>query len=243
MNTKIILSFIGGLLVGGAAGVLGTKKFLEDKYQKQYDRDRRDLEEYYSRTDEYARYCEADDDTYEDDQNDVNPTEDVSPTGGRMSSEERAKIKEKLNKNWEQTTNYAAIYKVKSEPSVKEVGFEGDTGEVPDENLDDVKDEQDFEEHQKNIRKPPKIISQKAYEDLDASVDHEILYLYKDGVLTEENYEPVDNHYYFIGDALTKYDFINSDEDIIFVMNYELNTCYEVQKVNETYCLNFEESE
>lgn len=109
MNIKNILIFVSGLAIGGAAGVFGTRKYFQDKYQKQYEADHEDEEEYYHWTDEYARGDHEDEEEFEDDG--VNPLETDSRPGGRMTAEQRAEIKEKLNKNWEGTTNYASMYK------------------------------------------------------------------------------------------------------------------------------------
>lgn len=272
MNIKPILTFFAGLVVGGAAGVLGTKKHFEEKYQKRYEEDHDALEEYYHRVDEYARQEKEPEE--EDDPNDQNEVETDSRPGGRMSPEERKAIKEKLHKNWEGTTNYAAMYKgprvdLAEKEHPLDQGEEGETG--PEdleicanckfydndmnlcllhedgtdaasicnnfENMHDTSPEEEaFDEHRKNMNKPPKIISAEAYSNLPAYIEQEVLYFYAyDEVLCDENEEEIDEPAILIGDALTKYDFVDSDERILFVMNYATDTCYEIQKVDASW--------
>lgn len=253
MNTKNILCLISGIVIGAAAGVLGTKKYYQDKYQKAYER-----------VDEYARKPHEDKNEEEKDS-----VERETKAGGRMSPEERAEIKKKLNKNWEETINYASMYQPKTKmkkeiedqsevnsPEVEPIcsnckHFNEDFGKC-DLNDDDVLsddscsdfedindislDEEAFNEHMKNRNKPPKIISADTYSSLPSYIDQEVLYFYAlDEVLTDENEDILEEPERFVGDALTKYGFIDNDEQIIFVMNYELDTCYEIQKLDMSW--------
>lgn len=278
MNMKNILLFVGGLAVGGAAGVFGSMKYFQNKYQKQYEEDHAALEEYYHRTDEYARGDHEDEEEFEDDG--VNPMEMDSSPGGRMTAEQRAEIKEKLNKNWEGTTNYAGMYREKNgytEGKLAEAQHPLDQGEpgeaepsnvepecvncsyfdpeegyctVSDEHVNDddscsdfkekveTPEEEAFEEHQKNKNRSPKIISAEVYGGLPAHIEKKVLYLYSydETVVDEDNDdEPLTEPERLIGDALTKYGFIDNEERIIFVMNYALDTCYEIQKIDASW--------
>lgn len=264
MNLKNILFLLGGLVTGGAIGVLSTKKYFQEKYQKRYEEDRDSLEEYYQKVDEYAREDRDIEEEFEDDG--INsPEEGESRPGGRMSDKERAEIKKKLKQNWEGTTNYAGMYKTESkneeeitttnesdeeicknckyfESMVEYCEMNGDPCS-PNGHCDEFVHEGDatpeeevFEEHQKNKDRPPKIISADAYSNLPAHIEQVVLYFYTyDEVLCEDNEEIVEEPELLIGDALTKYDFIDSDERIIFVMNYAQDTCYEIQKVDASW--------
>lgn len=243
MNMKSILLFVAGLAVGGAAGVLTTKKYFQNKYQEQYEYDHMALEDYYHRTDEYTRKPDSDEEEeFEDDG--VNPVNETdSRPGGRMTPEERANIKEKLHKNWEGTTNYAAMYREKNgytEHQLAEGQHPLDQGEFGEEDPEDeaveTPEEEAFNEHRKNMNKPPKIISADAYSELPAHVDKEVLYLWAyDETLCDENEEPVEEPERLVGDALYKYGFVDSDERIIFVMNYAMDVCYEIQKIDASW--------
>lgn len=276
MNSKNILIFICGMIVGGATGILGTRGILSKKYNKQFEECRDELEAYYQRRDEYARKPHEDN---RKDRNEMSSKEGVSRPGGRMTPEERASIKEKLRKNYEQTTNYAAMYKASSdkidpaemehpEEEESEAGTCANCGNKENlvsggktacychriddfvdkqdacsdwepEQLNDqneVSEEQAFEEHRKNMNKPPKIISAEAYSNLPAHIDQQAMYFYSyDEVLCDENEEMIDEPGLLVGDALTRYDFADSDERCIFVMNYATDTCYEIQKIDASW--------
>lgn len=286
MNVKNILFFVSGLAVGTAGGILGTKKYFENKYQKRYEEDHDQLEEYYHRRDEYVREELKDiEDEFDDDG--VNPTiEGDSVPGGRMTPEERATIKEKLKKNWEGTTNYAGMYRQKNghtEHGLAEKEHPHDQGEdgeedpediVPEchncskfdpvnnycnlieesvgrhdscsdfeeaidpdyDKIDNTPEEQIFDEHQKNKDRQPKILSADAFSELDASIETEVLYFYAlDEMLCDDNEEPIEEPERLVGDCLDKYNFRDNDEQMIFVMNYALDTAYEIQKINSSW--------
>ncbi len=233
MNIKSLLLFAGGLVIGGAAGILGTKKYFQDKYQKQYEKDHNDLEAYYKHVDEYSR---QEHDQHEEEDNEVNPEESDTKPGGRMSQEERAAVKEKLKKNWKGTTNYANMYREKHADEEEDLAEKEYPTEEDDEEDINPEDEDHFNEHQKNRNKSPKIISAEAYSNLPAYVDQEVLYYYSiDSILCDENEEPVEEPGRLVGDALDKYGFADNEERLIFVMNYALDTCYEIQKVDAAW--------
>lgn len=262
MNIKNILYFIGGIIVGGSVSVFATKKHFQEKYKAYYEEDRNYLETYYGKTNEYRKKKKEENE---------DPSEmDVSRPGGRMTPEERASVKEKLQKNYEQTTNYAAMYKTSSddidpaemehpeeehsekacgtcfyyrdcfcELNSEHVNTEdscSDWEPEPTNDQNEVSEEKAFEDHQKNMNKPPKIISVEDYGNLPAHIDQQVLYFYSyDETLCDENEEIIEEPELLIGDALTKYNFVDSDESCIFVMNYATDTCYEIQKVDASY--------
>lgn len=242
MNTKSIIIFFGGVVSGAVAGILAVGTY----YKKKYEKDHAALEEYYRGVDKYARQ-----DHNEEEEDDGINSPETRP-GGRMTPEERKEIKEKLNRNWEGTTNYAGMYRVKdghTEEKLAEAQHpldQGEPGETDPRDEDDscsefkerveTPEEEAFEEHQKNKNRPPKIISVEAYQDLPAYIDKEVLYFFaQDEMLTDDNEEPVEEPERLVGDALTKYGFVDNDETIIFVMNYSLDTCYEIQKLDSSW--------
>lgn len=239
---RSILLFVGGLIVGGAVGVLSTKRHFQEKYQKQYETDHMALEDYYHRTDEYVRRPDQNEEEFEDDG--INPPNETdSRPSGRMTAEERANIREKLYKNWEGTTNYAGMYRTKNghtEQQLAEGEHPLDQGEEWEEDVEDDSEygleEEAFDEYQKNINKPPRIISADAYAELPAHIEKDVLYFYAyDEVLCDYEEEAIEDPGRLVGDALTKYGFIDSDERIIFVMNYAMDVCYEIQKINQSW--------
>lgn len=267
MNIKNILLFVVGLAIGGTAGVFGTRKYFQDKYQKRYEEDHIALEKYYHRVDEYSRIPHNDKDELESDP--VDSSESDSKPGGRMSKEERSEIREKLKKNQKETTNYAAIYKnvdsgdlSESRPEVEvttsvyppdakicakccnydteeciceitdeEMGYEDGCSDFEPISPVVTAEEQVFDEYQENRNKPPEIISAEACSNLPAYIDHEILYFYTyDEMLVDDNDEPIDEESLLIGDTLIISNFIDANNELMFVINYSLSTCYEIQK-------------
>lgn len=230
MNSKI-LYFVSGLVIGAISGAFGYKLYNDhkvSKFQKEaldtYD----DLLEGYQRTE-------------------VNPDEERTDeertnTGrekGVISQSEREAIKEKLVRNQQQTTNYAEMYNGNSA-----------SADVPDEGSDEEEelDSDEIEEmeaaldatfeHQKNKNKKPKIISYEAIAELPTYVEQSNLFYYMgDGVLANEEEEELTDAETFVGDALHKYGFADEDNDEteIYVMNYALDTCYTVTKVQGSF--------
>lgn len=211
---KEVLLFGIGLAIGAVSGILACKEHYKKKYSKYVE----ELEAYYEEIDCYAR-------VHHDEDNEVNPEEEETPAGGRMSKKERAEIKEKLNTNWTKTTDYAGMYNKSKDDQNNDA-------------VDEVsaKEEEMFDEKEKNKTKPPRIISAEDYSNLGPGIDQETLWFYTyDEALTDDNNEVIEDPERFVGDALTKYNFIDSDEINIFVMNYELNTCYDIQKVEASW--------
>lgn len=231
MNLKDILLFIGGIAIGGTVGILGTKKYFQDKYRKYYEEDREVLNKYYRKVETYK------DELSDNEKKDEEPKEEVSRPGGRMNPEERELIKKKLQENYEKTTNYAAMYKGKR----SEINPVDDPAEL-ERPLDDEEEttttpeEEAFDEHQKNMDKPTEIISAEEYGSLPAYIEQQALYFYAyDEVLTDEEDQMIDEPEILVGDVLTQSDFIDNDERVIFVMNYSTDTCYEIQKVDASW--------
>lgn len=288
MNKRELGIFIGGLLTGAVAGIGGTLavfKRKETKAADQYETIKSGktisgvvkkslMEEFDDIADIYRRK----------DHNEKTPEEgEVARPGGRMSPEERQRTKEMLQRNYEQTTNYAKMYKISSEdPAESEYPEDDEERHDPtcetEENQNEIKyrcrtcdswkdgfciliqehvnkddwcedwdpvtidqdietpEEEAFDEHRKNMNKPPRIISAEDYANLPSYIDQEVLYYYAyDEMLCDENEEPVDEPSDLIGDALEKYGFADSDERLIFVMNYATDTCYEIQKLDQSW--------
>lgn len=233
MTNRDIIIFGSGLIVGAGSGILATMHYFKKKYSDIADQQITEMEEYYQKTDEYSRNNLGYDDA------EINPVEDRSQ--GVLSESAREEIKEKLLKNHIETTNYAAIYKSKEDngttervnPEVKmEEDFDYELEDDPEGELNEA--EIATINHQRNKDKPPKIISVDEYENLPPEIDTQTLYFYDlDETLVDDNDEEIEDPSRLIGDALTKYDFIDSDEKTIFVFNPALDTAYEIQRVEQ----------
>lgn len=271
MNAKNIILFVSGVIVGGTAGVLGSKKYFQEKYKRYYEEDRELLERYYRNVN-----------NIKNNKNNSSSEESNSRPNGRMSSEERKAVKEKIRENNNQKANYTdytAMYDGGGRETIeisdpvelehpeedvveKNCGNCGEYAEDDPENCSgycdlcamhvnaedycsdwkekeepiETSEEEAFNEHQNNMNKPPKIISAEAYGELPAYITQEVMYYYShDGMVTDENDELVEEPELLIGDSLTKYGFVDSDEMIIFVMNYAIDTCFEIQKVDASW--------
>lgn len=222
-STKNVIIFLSGVITGGIIGVFSTKKYFENRSDKFMEEYRNELEEYYDRTDEYRRGITDDDD-------EVNPENDESSReNGCMTSEKRKEIKEKLRRNYQETTNYAAMYKQKNS---------GEKNEEDSEEYepDSTPEDEANKEHEQNRDKEPRIISYEKLGDIPAHYEEEALYYYTyDEVLTSDEGEIIEEPEKLIGDALDKYDFRNNDEESILVQNFTLNKIYEISKFQAAY--------
>lgn len=222
MNTKSIIIFLSGIGIGSILGVFSTKKYFEKKFEESMDQYRADMEEYYGRTDEYVRGISESGE-------EVNPIEadEEKRENGPLSSEERKKIKEKLVRNHRETTNYAQMYKKKSESeNITEEEYEPD--KTPEEEAN--------EDHQQCRNQKPRIISFEKIGEVPGYYEKESLYYYVyDQTLTTDEDELIEEEELLLGDCLDKYGFRDNDEEIIFVQNFATSKIYEVQKIQSAY--------
>lgn len=238
INPKLIW-FALGVLTGGAIGSVSMGVYLKRKFTKEFEEAIDEMEEYYDKVDEYRRPFK---DVEAPDVN-VNPVNKVDETNtgrenGSLSKKQREEIKKKLDKNWEKTTEYAAMYDG-GEDDIAGIGGEPDDDEeevdpsLLEEDGEPVEvDEEATTEHAKNRTKPPKIISASALGDVPAYYEEETFFFYADlGILTDENGNEIPDPETYLGDSLTKYNFDTSDEERIYVINYRLSSVYDVQKV------------
>lgn len=222
-NYKLIYS-IGGFLIGALTGGLIVGKYCQKHEEKTIS----DLEEYYGRTDEYVR----------------KPVDDISDDYERNDEEEemvhrdsREEIREKLRRNQqrkEEIVNYHHMYKEKSEQPENEETENIPEEEEVSENEYINKEYQDWQ--RKHANDEPKIISIDAIGDLPAWITSQsLLYYQLDDILTNDEGELIENEAYTVGECLDQYNFRNSDEDIIYVLNANLEAVYEIQKIRSAY--------
>ena len=240
-NTAFI--FMGGLVIGGAIGAISSFIFLDKRYQKSLEKFTMEMEEYYGRVDEYDRnryskYVEPED---------AESESDNGRDSGVLSNEQRANIRERLRRNNEITTNYASLYKNKTDDvSKKEVHHVLPEDQLLEEEIDEELEddtaadedpaEETFISHQKDKNRLPRIISAEKLGELNETYSEAtlIFYIYDEVVTTDED-EVIEDYERLLGDCLTKYGFVDNDERVIYVQNFELNTVYEVQKIFASY--------
>lgn len=208
MTSKDLIIFISGLTVGGIAGVFGTKNYWRKHFEEIADTEIAEMDEYYSekRKEDIEMFFPGD--------AEVNP---------QVEETDLKDTKEKLQKNYEQTTNYANMYKNTSKKS-SEADEEIETNEHAA-GLATAK-------HEENKKKKPKLISQDVLGDIPSYFEMKTLFYYTENeVITDEEDVIIDDPSYLLGDCLDKFDFRNSDEETIFIQNFSLDTIYEIQKV------------
>lgn len=212
MNKNLLVGLFG-FSAGIVAGILGTKKYFEKKADAEIEEMRAYYEE--EKKQIYADFNDAFGYTAEDGE-EVNPEE--PPV---QNLEEIEAAKRKLAENNARTVNYAEMYKKKNEDPDP---YEGS------------KSEEMNEEYDKNKNRPPRIISYEEAGNLASNIRAGTLFYYTENdVVTDEDGNVIEDYPRLLGDCLDKYDFSTSDETLIFVMNYELGVCYEVQKIMDEY--------
>ena len=220
--------FFGGIMLGFGIGFAVARKVLDQKYFKKYDERAKELEEYYGMLGEYDREIT-------DDMNKETASEKQEE--GVLSKDQRDDIRKKLLRNEQQTTSYASMYKKKKEERRLETEHpEEDEPEDEEENPGEVDDERAFDEHLRDRKRPPRIISAEAIWELGPEWEEQtLLYYMYDEIVTTEDGDIIQNEELLIGDCLYKFGFSENDEMAIYVQNFAYTTVYEVQKVMARY--------
>ncbi len=167
--------------------------------------------------------------------------ESINPL--KWTDEQAKEVRQRLERN-RQGTNYAAMYGTVK----KNIGGTHDDDEkASDEDTEDSEDDDSETEdpelaeiisrHEASKGRKPRLISADKAAELPPGIDMVELQFYdEDNVLadvdTEERISDVER---LVGDCLRKYGFMDSDERVVYVMNDELDTCYEVIRVDASY--------
>lgn len=238
MKGKNAIIFLGGLIVGCVAGVFGSREYFRKTFSDMADEEIEEMEKYFEDqlseiintvgSDEEVIIKQNISETFGDVE--VNP--DLEDEGDKTGENDLNDVKEKLQRNYEQTTNYAKMY------SKKNSEHENEDEDQPADEMDseEALGEEYMKEHEKNKGRAPKIISEESLGELAGNIDQKVLLFYRlNDVITDEEDQIIDDPDYLIGDALDKYNFRESDEQIIFVQNFDLDTVYEVHKVEDSF--------
>lgn len=210
MNKIDIIFAIGGAAVGLVAGVLSTKSYYKKKYEKISDKEIEDMKEYYQNTDFESLYGE----NYQ-----IKDYEEYQNESDEEVKNKKEELKQRIadSKN---NTAYNKMYKT------------ADNDETENENV--TLEDKANEAHEENKNKPPCLINEKELNELPPNIDSQTLYLYTgDGTITDDCDNIVDEPGYLIGTVLDNVDF--DSESVIFVLNNELDVCYEIQIIDGDY--------
>lgn len=205
---KIVI-FFGGVIIGGLIGVIGTSSYFKDKYHKFADEEIEEMKKYYKK-----KY------------------------GGVIKNEEVESVSENKEDVKEVSENEKVVYNGFFNKPVQVEYEDIDPAEMesPMEDECSIIDEQMDEFHKKNWGKEPEIISDEEVGELPPGIERKDLYLYTyDYTLTDENDNEIEDPDKIVGRCLEQYDFYDSDDRSIYVINYNLHTLYEVQKVDASF--------
>lgn len=210
---KASVSFVAGLAVGAIGGIVAGAAYMKTKIEETVE----------ERVDEEVKkfvndYFNNDDESYEPDEEDM-ITDDSDPTQAYNS----------LHEFSERNTHKPDPTKIFRDPLAEHPEEPDEESDILEENP--IKREPKEDESMKD----PKLISEDKFDE-DDDYEKETLYYYnEDDVLTDESEQEIDNELYLLGDAMDKFDFRNSEERVIHVRNFELQTDYEVIKVWAPY--------
>ena len=207
MTMKNLLVFLGGVATGVAGGVLATKQYFKKKYQEEADTEIDEMDQYFKKK-------------YEDLLNLFDEEEKIEePTVEKKSHKEK--------------TQYDKAYHGANDLTDEE---KEDLDSLLENPTDEEIGEAMTKEHLANKNRSPRIISEESLADIPPYFDQKVLFFYRlDDVVTDEEDEVIDDPDYLLGDCLDKYNFRESDEKLIFVQNFALDTVYEVQKINAAH--------
>lgn len=225
LRTNNIIFATLGAVVGALGGFFVAKAHYEKVYQEYADETIAEMKEIlYGGSPENP----DDPDIYDEEEEDsVNPVN---------SSPLPQDVRQKLERNRE-GTNYAAIYGQIHGGKKHEETHREDPEDTEDSDEAEDPEPEVARRHEANKGRKPHLISADRAAELPSGIDHVELQFYdEDGILadvdTEERIYDVER---VVGDCLTKYGFVDSDEQVIYVMNEELDTCYEIMRVDASY--------
>lgn len=236
MNKKFIY-ILSGMVVGGCIGSVCSFLYLKKSFEEDEKKLNDDIEKYKSNMCNACKMREtivnsilkADTDAYNGVLEDANNTKETRKkvNYSSMTNGSNKEVANMYNNLASQTVN--DIYGRLAEEEHPE------DDEPVSEDMDDIVNAEDFEK-EKKIGPGPKIIKASEYGE-DPKLDcKQLIYYTDDETLATEEDEIVDDISGLIGDALTKYGFINNDgEDSIYVRNERRGTDYEIIKVHGSY--------
>lgn len=225
--------FAGGVLIGGLLGYFGGKKLAEKQANERADEEIEEMRRYYERKSKYDGHC-CNGDTCG--KNVERSTDEDSETYETVQYESEERVGNQID--------YSKCYKPGSAQTdlvSKEVNVPNEDEPKEDEESEleraTQQVEEEAEERRMNQNRSPKIISAEAVNELPPYVTMQVLYYFPEtDVLMDEDDHMVGeggDYGHLVGNCLEKYGFGDDDnlEKIIFVRNYNLDACYEIQKM------------
>lgn len=236
---KEILIFGGGLIVGAAGGIIGTRMMLKKKYEDKYDEEiQKTLDKHFKE----QKKQHEENVTVKSSLNDKTVAEDVETVLKSMAE------KAKKNQNVDYTAYSEGIEApddmiVKPEKSIVEpedADDEDDEDEVSawDEQFEanyirGLKESVEMESHRHDR---PKIIKHSQYGEYGTLTQAPLIYYQEDDTLVDpESDEVVEDLDLYVGNCLDKYGFRRNAESVLYVRNMFLGYDFEITKRFDSY--------
>lgn len=227
MKHTNIIFFIGGAVIGALGGFFGAKMHYEKVYREYAEETVNEMKQL------VYGVPKDEEEVSEELEEEINPI--------KWTDKKAAEVRERLERN-RQGTNYAAMYgSVKTNiGGIEHEETNSKDAEDPEDDDSETEDpelEETIHRHDSAKGRKPHLISADKAAELPAGIDMVELQFYdEDNVLadgdTEERISDVDR---VVGDCLRKYGFMDSDERVIYVQNDELDTCYEIIRIDASY--------
>lgn len=234
---KNFIFFVTGLLLGGACGAYYYKTFVADKEMEEVLEENDDLKRKLRKSKKSGCKTGADENPEKPEKEHVEdiPEEIKETVQGYMGEFDGDPLK---NDKF-----YGSPMVDPMEEAVKRGTYykDEDTGEyIPCEPEDQDKAEEYQIFHDENKHRPPEFITLEDYLELGFCAFIEqttLLYYATDCVLVDDDNVVVDeiDTEKMIGDCLINFDFEESDEKVIYVINYALDSIYQIVRVDEAY--------
>ena len=241
MNKLALFNFIFGAVVGGAGTWIGMHFYYKDKI----NRIEKDLDICMNRVDNLLKPIDGDDDIPDEYKRVKKEEPKDAEEAPKLSKEDMDKIREKLRANNEKTTAYSKMYTSPKDLIDDQAVADAENGEPVPGEMDIIGPEEGseakvtniFEEVKKSKTRQPRIVKESEVDDSAEGWNIISLFLYNDGTVTDEEDRVFNDaeKEIMLGDSLTKYDFVNSDEKVIYVQCFAHNTFYEVNKFDKPF--------
>lgn len=234
---KEILLFSGGILVGAAAGIIGTKVFLEKKLDKKYQ-DKADKEILEAMEKHFKDGRSKSEPGWEADKDSLSDS-DITSVAEKAVQKEQEKKNQKINYTAYSENGVEKPDDMITKPKKTIV----DPEDIEDDEEDEVEnwDRQEEENYIKGLRDSerwsrerlnrPKIIKREDYGEDPLLEKADLLYYQQDDTLAfAENGEEITDEEFYVGNCLTKYGFKSNQEKTIYVRNSYVGYDFEITK-------------
>lgn len=226
--SKKFIYILSGFIAGGCVGAVGSYLYLK----KAFDDAQKKIES------DVAAYKKDINNTYKN-----LMASNMKPTGTNEKDSKPKEVKESVTSDMVDYAKFAKQAEVNHEFAKQTMddiyGRLAEQEHPEDDEEDTDMDYNGYSEEEFNQAKKvgagPRIIRAADYGE-DPKLDcKQLIYYTDDDTLATEDDEIVDDISGLIGDALTKYDFINNNEDSIYVRNERRSTDYEIIKVHGSF--------